>query len=74
MRQSRTPRLLQRARIANDEPIAHEEAYLPALRYPDIDSLNWENASLSQLLVKKNLRVEPAWEDAVLQLGVANKV
>lgn len=64
---------LQRARTANGEPIAFEEAYLPAPRYPDIESVNWEDASLFQLLVEK-WGFEPAWADAVLQIGVANKI
>lgn len=65
--------VLRRARTVNDEPNAYEEVYLPTLRYPDIDSVHWEDASLFQLLVEK-WRFEPAWADAVLQVGVANKI
>jgi GntR family transcriptional regulator len=41
---------LQRLRLADDSPMAFEDAYLPASRYPNLANFNLEKTSLYQIL------------------------
>ncbi len=44
---------LQRLRLADDSPMAFEDAYLPASRYPNLDKFKLENHSLYEILEKE---------------------
>lgn len=62
--------ILQRLRLANDEPVAVETAYLPAHLFPGL-----ENHDLSQSLyqiLRDVYGVHPAWADAEIQSIAAN--
>lgn len=44
---------LQRLRLADDSPMAFENAYLPAKHYPNLNTFNLEEHSLYQILEKE---------------------
>lgn len=63
--------LLQRVRLADDQPVAFETAYLPVALFP-----NLESHDLSQSLyrvLREQYQVHPAWADAEIQATSANQ-
>lgn len=44
---------LQRLRLADDSPMAFEDAFLPALRYPNLEKIDLEKVSLYEVLEQK---------------------
>ena len=57
--------LLQRIRLADDQPVAHETAYLPGSMFPDLFQYDL-SGSLYQILAD-HYQVYPAWADAEIQ-------
>jgi len=57
--------LIQRIRLADDQPVAFETAYLPASLFPNLTKYDLSQ-SLYQLLAEQ-FHVYPAWADAEIQ-------
>jgi GntR family transcriptional regulator len=54
---------LQRLRLADDSPMAFEDAYLPAVRYPNLENIDLGRMSLYEILEKEyNVRMSHAEE------------
>lgn len=64
--------LLKRLRLANDEPVAVETAYLPCRFYPGLVNENLTNKSLYSLLTEK-YQIAPTWADAEIEAREATK-
>ncbi|MCX6066196.1 MAG: GntR family transcriptional regulator [Chloroflexi bacterium] len=62
--------LLQRIRLADDQPVAFETAYLPVSLFPDLYRFDLSQ-SLYQILSEK-YQVHPAWADAEIQSTTAS--
>lgn len=52
---------LQRVRLANDQPVAFEIAYLPVRLCPDLERFDFSTASLYAVL-REHYRVFPTWQ------------
>jgi len=64
--------LLKRLRLANDEPVAVETAYLPCHFCPGLLSENLNNNSLYAILREK-YKIVPTWADAEIEATAAAK-
>lgn len=62
--------LLQRVRLADDQPVAFETAYLPARLFPGLERHDLSQ-SLYQVL-REQYQVHPAWADAEIQATAAD--
>ena len=63
---------IQRLRLADDSPMAFEEAYLPAARYPNLNKINLEKSSLYEILGKEyGVKMDRAEE--ILEATAATK-
>lgn len=61
--------ILQRIRLADDQPVAFETAYLPASLFPNLGKYDLSQ-SLYQIL-REQFHVYPAWADAEIQSTTA---
>ncbi len=61
----------QRLRLANDSPLAFEDAFLPASRFPDLERLSLQNISLYQLL-EKHYGIKMHHAEEILEATAAN--
>ena len=65
---------LQRLRLADDSPMAFEDAYLPALRYPNLEKIDLEKVSLYEVLEKEyGVRMSHA-EEFLEAMAVTKKI
>ena len=64
--------LLKRLRLANEEPVAVETAYLPYSRFPDLFSQVQNDKSLYVVLAE-NYQSVPTWADAEIEARSATK-
>jgi GntR family transcriptional regulator len=64
--------LLKRLRLANDEPVAVETAYLPCRLCPDLLSENLNDNSLYAVLAAK-YQIVPTWADAEFEARLATE-
>ncbi len=64
--------LLKRLRLANNEPVAVETAYLPCRRFPNLFSHVQDDKSLYAVLAEKYQSV-PTWADAEIEARSATK-
>lgn len=65
---------LQRLRLADGSPMAFEDAYLPADRYPNLDKFSLENVSLYEIL-KSEFGVRLSHATEVLEaMAVSKKI
>lgn len=64
--------LLKRLRLANNEPVAVETAYLPYRRFPDLFSKVQNDKSLYTALAE-NYQSVPTWADAEIEARSATK-
>ena len=64
--------LLKRLRLANDEPVAVETAYLPCRFFPGLVNENLTNKSLYSILTEK-YQIVPTWADAEIEAREATK-
>lgn len=62
--------LLQRVRLADDQPVAFETAYLSAKQFPKLDQYDLTQ-SLYKVL-REQYRVNPVWADAEIQASSAS--
>ncbi|HEY3310029.1 MAG TPA: GntR family transcriptional regulator [Anaerolineales bacterium] len=63
--------ILQRIRLADEQPVAFETAYLPARLFPNLDRYDLSQ-SLYQVL-REQYDVFPAWADAEIQASPATQ-
>ncbi len=63
---------LQRLRLADDSPMAFEDAYLPANRYPKLDGFGLENSSLYQVL-EREYNVKMSYAEEILEAAIFSK-
>ena len=61
----------QRLRLADNIPLAFEDAFLPAKRFPDLEKLSLEKNSLYQLL-EKHYGIEMHHAEEILEAAAAN--
>jgi GntR family transcriptional regulator len=64
--------LLKRLRLANDEPVAVETAYLPCRLCPGLVNEELNNQSLYVILTEK-YQLVPTWADAEIEATMATK-
>ncbi len=64
--------LLKRLRLANNEPVAVEMAYLPWRQFPDLISQIQDDKSLYAVLAE-NYQTVPTWADAEIEARSATK-
>lgn len=64
--------LLKRLRLANDEPVAVETAYLPCRFFQGLINENLTNRSLYSILTEK-YQIVPTWADAEIEAREATK-
>jgi GntR family transcriptional regulator len=64
--------LLKRLRLANDEPVAVETAYLPCRFFQGLINENLTNKSLYSILTEK-YQIVPTWADAEIDAREATK-
>lgn len=65
---------LQRLRLADDSPMAFEDAYLPSLRYENLDKIDLEKVSLYEVLEKEyGVRMSHA-EEFLEAMAVTKKI
>jgi GntR family transcriptional regulator len=64
--------ILKRLRLANNEPVAVETAYLPSRRFPDLLSQLQNDKSLYTVLAE-NYQSIPTWADAEIEARSATK-
>jgi GntR family transcriptional regulator len=64
--------LLKRLRLANDEPVAEETAYLPCRFFPGLVDENLTNKSLYAILTEK-YQIVPTWADAEIEARESTK-
>jgi GntR family transcriptional regulator len=64
--------LLKRLRLANDEPVAVETAFLPGRFFPGLVNENLTNKSLYSILTEK-YQIVPTWADAEIEAREATK-
>ncbi|MCX8023823.1 MAG: GntR family transcriptional regulator [Thermanaerothrix sp.] len=62
---------LQRVRLANDQPVAFEIAYLPERLCPDLERFDFSTASLYAVL-REHYRVFPTWAEAEIEASAAS--
>lgn len=62
---------LVRIRLADNEPVALQYAYLPTRRVPNLDDHDFEDTSLFRIL-REDYKIEPAWAEAVVEARLAN--
>ena len=63
---------LTRVRCVDDRPVAYEETYLDIEAYPGIERADLENGSLYATM-RRLWGYEPAWADAAIEPGIADK-
>lgn len=63
--------VLSRVRCVDDRPVAFEEAYLDAGKFPGLSRADVETGSLYAAM-KRLWGYEPAWADAAIEPGVAD--
>jgi GntR family transcriptional regulator len=63
---------LKRLRLANDEPVAVEMAYLPCRLCPGLINEDFNNRSLYAILAEK-YQIVPTWADAEFEARMATK-
>ncbi len=63
---------LQRLRLADDSPMAFEDAYLPAVRYPNLDKFSLEKVSLYEIL-EKEYGVRMLYAEEILEAMAVTK-
>uniref|UniRef100_A0A7C4Q0Q2 GntR family transcriptional regulator n=1 Tax=Bellilinea caldifistulae TaxID=360411 RepID=A0A7C4Q0Q2_9CHLR len=63
---------LERIRLVNDEPVAYEDAYLPASLCPGLEQFDFEKRSLFDVL-RSEFNLNPTWADAELEAAAADE-
>ena len=61
---------LVRIRLANNNPIVIQNAYLQKDLYPDLDQIDFEQQYLFDVM-RKNYGYQPTWGDAIVEAGAA---
>jgi len=62
---------LERVRLANDQPVAFETAFLPAHLVPDLERFDFNTQSLYAVL-REHYRIYPTWADAEIEASAAS--
>ena len=62
---------LSRVRLANDEPVVIQRAYLPSNRYPALEQQDFEKHYLYEI-VRKIYGYKLMWAEAIVEAGTAN--
>ncbi len=63
---------LERIRLVNGEPLAYEDAYLPANLCPGLEQFDFEKRSLFEVL-RSEYNLHPTWADAELEAAAADE-
>lgn len=63
---------LVRVRLADDEPVALQYAYLPTLRVPNLLEQDFKNMHLFEIL-REVYRIKPSWAEAVVEATAVNE-
>lgn len=61
---------LVRVRLANNDPVVFQRAYLPKEMYPHLESHNFESHYLFDVM-RKSYGFKPTWGDAIVEAGAA---
>ena len=61
---------LKRVRLANNEPVVYQSAYLPVDMYPDLESADFEKQYLYEVM-RKTYGYKPTWGEAIVEAGAA---
>jgi GntR family transcriptional regulator len=62
---------LERVRLANDQPVAFETAFLPVHLVPDLDRFDFNVQSLYAIL-REHYHIYPTWADAEIEASSAS--
>jgi GntR family transcriptional regulator len=61
---------LKRVRLANQEPVVFQSAYLPKAMYPGFEKVDLQNQYLYEVM-RKSYGLTPTWGDAIVEAGAA---
>lgn len=61
---------LKRVRLANQEPVVVQSAYLPKEMYPGFEQIDFSNLYLYEVM-RKAYGFKPVWGDAIVEAGLA---
>jgi len=61
---------LKRVRLANNEPVVFQSAYLPVEMYPNLESVDFEKQYLYEVM-RKTYGYKPIWGEAIVEAGAA---
>jgi GntR family transcriptional regulator len=61
---------LKRVRLANNEPVVFQSAYLPADMYLNLESIDFEKQYLYEVM-RKTYGYKPTWGEAIVEAGAA---
>jgi len=61
---------LKRARLANNEPVVFQSAYLPVNMYADLENVDFERQYLYEVM-RKTYGYKPTWGEAIVEAGAA---
>jgi GntR family transcriptional regulator len=61
---------LRRVRLANQEPVVFQSAYLPSDLYPGFERIDFQKLYLYEVM-RKSYGFAPTWGDAIVEAGAA---
>jgi len=61
---------LKRVRLANNEPVVYQSAYLPVEMYPDLERTDFEKQYLYEVM-RKTYGYKPTWGEAIVEAEAA---
>jgi GntR family transcriptional regulator len=61
---------LKRVRLANNEPVVYQSAYLPVEMYPDLERTDFEKQYLYEVM-RKTYGYKPTWGEAIVEARAA---
>jgi GntR family transcriptional regulator len=62
---------LKRVRLANNEPVVYQSAYLPVEIYPELQNIDFEKQYLYDVM-RKTFGFKPTWGEAIVEASAAS--